>query len=152
MAVFDYIVVGSGSAGAVVAGRLSEEPAIKVLLIEAGASKRSMNVRIPAAFSTQFKSKLDWEFYTEPEPYLNDRVIYQPRAKNVGGCSTMNAMIYMRGSAHDYDSWAKGGAVGWSYDEVRRCSRSPRTTPGAPGSTTVAPGPCTSRTSALRTR
>ncbi len=118
MATFDYIVVGSGSSGAVVAGRLTEDPDVTVLLIEAGASKRSLNVQIPAAFSTQFKSKLDWEFYTEPEPHLDNRVMYQPRAKNVGGCSTMNAMIYMRGSRHDYDSWAKDGAVGWSYDEV----------------------------------
>lgn len=118
MSMYDYIVVGSGSAGAVVAGRLSEDPNVKVLLIESGASSRPLNVRIPAAFATQFKSKLDWEFYTEPEEYLCGRVLYQPRAKNVGGGSTMNAMIYMRGSRHDYSAWAQGGATGWSYDEV----------------------------------
>jgi len=115
---FDYIVVGSGSAGAVVAGRLSEDPATRVLLIEAGGAKKPMNVKIPAAFPSQFRTELDWEFYTEPEPYLNGRVIYHPRAKYLGGCSGMNAMIYIRGSRHDYDAWAKGGAVGWSYDEV----------------------------------
>ncbi|WP_182376251.1 GMC family oxidoreductase N-terminal domain-containing protein [Nocardioides sp. WS12] len=118
MASYDYIVVGSGSAGAVVAGRLSENPSTSVLLIEAGGTKKPMSVKIPAAFPTQFKTDLDWEFYTEPEPHLDGRVLYQPRAKYLGGCTGMNAMIYMRGSRHDYDDWAKGGATGWSYDEV----------------------------------
>ncbi len=118
MTTYDYIVVGSGSGGAVVAGRLSEDPSVKVLLIEAGGSKKPMNVKIPAAFPTQFKTDLDWEFYTEPEPHLDGRVIYHPRAKYLGGCSGMNAMIYIRGSRHDYDDWANGGATGWSYDEV----------------------------------
>ncbi|MFJ9389610.1 GMC family oxidoreductase [Nocardioides sp. NPDC101246] len=115
---FDYIVVGSGSAGSVVAGRLSEDPDCRVLLIEAGSAKKPMNVKIPAAFATQFKTDQDWEYYTEPEPYLDNRVLYHPRAKYLGGCSGMNAMIYIRGSRHDYDSWAKAGATGWSYDEV----------------------------------
>ena len=118
MHLFDYIVVGSGSAGAVVASRLSEDPSTRVLLIEAGGSKKPMNVKVPAAFPTQFKTDLDWEFYTEPEPHLGDRLIYHPRAKYLGGCSGMNAMIYIRGSRHDYDGWAKSDATGWSYDEV----------------------------------
>jgi len=118
MGSFDYIVVGSGSAGAVVAGRLSEDPSARVLLIEAGASKKPMNVKIPAAFPTQFRTDLDWEVYTEPEPHLDGRVIYHPRGKMLGGSSAMNAMMYIRGSRHDYDDWAKGGATGWSYDEV----------------------------------
>jgi choline dehydrogenase-like flavoprotein len=115
---FDYIVVGAGSAGAVVAARLSESPDVSVLLLEAGGSHRHLNVQVPAAFSKQFKSKLDWEYYTEPERYLGGRRIYMPRGKMLGGCSSQNAMIYARGSRHDYDAWAAGGAAGWSYDEV----------------------------------
>jgi len=118
MASYDYIVVGSGSAGAAVAGRLSEDPSVSVLLVEAGAAKKPMSVKVPAAFPTQFKTKLDWEVYTEPEPHLDGRVIYHPRSKLLGGCSGMNAMIYIRGNRSDYDSWAKDGATGWSYDEV----------------------------------
>lgn len=118
MSSYDYIVVGAGSAGAVVASRLSEDPSVQVLLIEAGGAKKPMSVKVPAAFPTQFKTDLDWEYYTEPEPHLDGRRIYHPRAKMLGGCSGMNAMIYIRGSRHDYDDWAKGGATGWSYDEV----------------------------------
>jgi choline dehydrogenase len=118
MTSFDYIVVGAGSAGAVVAARLSESADNKVLLIEAGGSHRHMNVQVPAAFSKQFKSKLDWAYYSEPEQYLGGRRIFMPRAKMLGGCSSMNAMIYIRGNRADYDIWAKGGATGWSYDDV----------------------------------
>jgi choline dehydrogenase-like flavoprotein len=118
MAAYDYIVVGAGSAGAVVAGRLSEDPGTTVLLVEAGGSGRHRNIQIPAAFSKQFKTKHDWEFYTEPEPYLDGRTIYHPRGKYLGGCSGQNVMIYIRGNRHDYDSWAKSGATGWSFDEL----------------------------------
>jgi choline dehydrogenase-like flavoprotein len=115
---FDYIVVGAGSAGAVVAARLSESPGTTVLLIEAGGSHKHLNVQVPAAFSKQFKSKLDWAYYSEPEEYLDGRRIFMPRAKMLGGCSSMNAMIYIRGNKADYDTWAKDGATGWSYDDV----------------------------------
>jgi choline dehydrogenase-like flavoprotein len=118
MGSYDYIVVGAGSAGAVVASRLSEDASVRVLLIEAGGSHRHLNVQMPAAFPKQFKSALDWELYTEPEPFLEGRSLYQPRAKMLGGCSAMNAMIYIRGNRADFDSWAKDGATGWSYDEV----------------------------------
>ncbi|MGY0498345.1 GMC family oxidoreductase [Nocardia sp. FBN12] len=118
MSSYDYIVVGSGSAGAVVAGRLSEDPNNSVLLVEAGGSHRTMNVQIPAAFAKQFKTELDWDITTEPEPHLGGRRIYHPRGKMLGGCTSMNAMMYIRGNRHDYDDWAKGGATGWSYDEV----------------------------------
>ena len=73
---------------------------------------------MPAAFPKQFKTALDWEFYTEPEPFLDGRSLYHPRAKMLGGCSSMNAMVYIRGNRDDYDTWAKDGATGWSYDEV----------------------------------
>ena len=118
MASFDYIVVGAGSAGAVVAARLSESPANRVLLIEAGGGHRHMNVQVPAAFPRQFKSKLDWGYFSEPEQYLGGRRIFMPRARMLGGCSSMNAMIYIRGNKADYDTWAKDGASGWSYADV----------------------------------
>lgn len=115
---WDYIVVGAGSAGAVVASRLTEDPAVRVLLIEAGGSHRRLRVAMPAAFPTQFKTALDWQFHTEPERFLDGRSLFHPRGKMLGGCSSMNAMIYIRGNRDDYDSWAKAGATGWSYDEV----------------------------------
>lgn len=115
---FDYIVVGAGSAGAVVAGRLSEESAVSVLLIEAGDSGRDLNVRVPAAFPKQFTTKHDWNYQTEPEPWLDNRAIYHPRGKMLGGSSGQNAMIYIRGNRADYDGWAAKGATGWSYDDV----------------------------------
>ena len=118
MTSFDYIVVGAGSAGAVVAARLAESADNKVLLIEAGGSHRHMNVQVPAAFSRQFKTNLDWGYFSEPERYLGGRRIFMPRAKMLGGCSSMNAMIYIRGNRADYDTWAKDGATGWSYADV----------------------------------
>ena len=113
---FDYIVVGAGSAGCPVAARLSESA--NVLLIEAGGNNRRLAVKVPAAFPKQFHSKIDWDYWTEPEPHLNGRRVFSPRAKVMGGCSEMNAMIYIRGNRVDYDSWADGGAEGWSYDDV----------------------------------
>ncbi|GAB4004275.1 GMC family oxidoreductase [Nocardioides ultimimeridianus] len=116
---FDYVIVGSGSAGAVIAGRLSADPDTSVLVLEAGGRSRpNLNVQIPAAFAKQFHTRTDWDYTSEPEPHLGDRRIYQPRGKMLGGTSGMNAMIYIRGNRADYDGWAKAGATGWSYDEV----------------------------------
>ena len=115
---FDYVIVGAGSAGCVLAARLTEDPDVTVCLLEAGGSDRNLNVTIPAAFSKLFKGRRDWGYYSDPEPGLMGRRIYMPRGKMLGGSSSMNAMLYVRGNSADYDGWAKAGATGWSYDEV----------------------------------
>jgi choline dehydrogenase len=115
---YDYIIVGAGSAGCVLANRLSEDPSQSVLLLEAGGSDRSLKIKIPAAFPEQFHSKLDWDFATEPEPYVDERSLYIPRGKSIGGSSSMNAMLYVRGRPLDYDGWEAQGAPGWGYADV----------------------------------
>lgn len=116
---FDYIVVGSGSGGAVVASRLSEDPRVSVLLLEAGSDDVPDEIAIPLAFSTLFKTAWDWNYQTTPQKFLGGRRAYWPRAKALGGCTTMNAMIYIRGNALDYDTWRDDyGATGWGYDDV----------------------------------
>jgi choline dehydrogenase-like flavoprotein len=115
---YDYIIVGAGSAGCVLANRLSEDPRVQVLLLEAGGRDRSLKIKIPAAFPQQFHTKLDWDFATEPEPHVDGRSLFVPRGKALGGSSSMNAMLYVRGRPLDYDSWAAQGAPGWSYADV----------------------------------
>jgi choline dehydrogenase-like flavoprotein len=115
---FDYIIVGAGSAGCVLANRLSADPQVRVLLLEAGGRDRSPNIKIPAAFAKQFHTKLDWDFATEPEPHVDGRSLYIPRGKGLGGSSSMNAMLYVRGRPLDYDAWAAQGAPGWGYQDV----------------------------------
>jgi choline dehydrogenase-like flavoprotein len=114
----DYVIVGAGSAGCVLANRLSEDPSVRVLLLEAGGRDRSMNIKIPAAFPNQFHTKLDWDYTTEAEPHVDNRSLYIPRGKSLGGSSSMNAMLYVRGRPLDYDSWEAQGAPGWSYRDV----------------------------------
>ncbi len=115
---FDYIIVGGGSAGCLLANRLSADPGHSVLLIEAGDKERDLNMKIPAAFSKLFKSKADWNFESEVQSAMDDRPMYQPRGKVLGGSSSINAMIYIRGHKEDYDGWARMGNSGWSYQEV----------------------------------
>ena len=115
---FDYIIVGAGSAGCVLANRLSADPSVSVLLLEAGGKDRSPNIKIPAAFAKQFHTKLDWDFATEPEPHVDGRSLYVPRGKGLGGSSSMNAMLYVRGRPLDYDAWEAQGAPGWGYQDV----------------------------------
>ncbi len=115
----DYVVVGAGSAGCVLANRLTEDPGTRVLVLEAGGSDRHPNILIPAAFAKQFKTKLDWDFQTEPEPGCAGRSIYIPRGKALGGSSSMNAQLYVRGRPLDYDLWEAQGAHGWGWDDVR---------------------------------
>jgi choline dehydrogenase len=114
----DYVIVGAGSAGCAVAARLSEDGVARVLLLEAGGRDRSPNIKIPAAFSKQFRTKLDWDYSTGPEPGLGGRTLYVPRGKSLGGSSSMNAMMYVRGRPLDYDGWAEAGCEGWSYADV----------------------------------
>ncbi|MCW2845252.1 MAG: choline dehydrogenase [Nocardioides sp.] len=116
---FDYVIVGAGSAGAVLAARLTEDPTTSVLLLEAGGEADADEVMIPAAFPTLFKTRWDWNYSTTEQKQLNNRRAYWPRMKALGGCSSMNAMIYIRGNRADYDSWRdQYGAAGWGFDDV----------------------------------
>ncbi|MFF4043037.1 GMC family oxidoreductase [Streptomyces sp. NPDC001816] len=118
MSMYDYVIVGAGSAGSVLAARLSEDPEVRVALIEAGGPDTAQEIHVPAAFPQLFKSGLDWDLDSDPEPGICDRRTYLPRGKMFGGSSSMNAMIYIRGSRADYDGWAAAGATGWSYADV----------------------------------
>ncbi len=123
MAEYDYIVVGSGSAGAIVAARLSEDPDVSVLLLEAGGSDRTTLVRKPGMISLvhqvdPLKKKVDWGFYTVPQRALDGRRITYTRGKIVGGSSSVNGMIYLRGNRQNYDDWAAAGCDGWRFEDV----------------------------------
>src|SRR5215472_17887945 len=114
----DYLVVGTGSAGAVVANRLSADRAAAVVALEAGPRDKNRFIGIPAAFSKLFRSEIDWDYLTEPQSELDGREIYWPRGKVLGGSSSMNAMMWVRGFAADYDEWALRAGQEWSFSEV----------------------------------
>jgi choline dehydrogenase-like flavoprotein len=114
----DYVIVGAGTAGCVLAARLSEDPDVSVLLFEAGGPDTAAEIHIPAMFPVVFKSSLDWDLLGEQEPGLGGRRLYLPRGRVIGGSGSINAMIYLRGHRADFDGWAADGCSGWSYDEV----------------------------------
>jgi choline dehydrogenase len=115
---YDYVIVGAGSAGCVLANRLSEDPDVSVCLVEAGPPDTEEGLHIPVAFSRLYKTPFDWDFATEPEPALDGRSVYLPRGRVLGGSSSLNAMVYIRGNRRDYDEWRDLGNAGWGWDDV----------------------------------
>ncbi len=115
---YDYVVIGAGSAGCVIAARLSEDPGARVALIEAGPPSVGRLFEIPRLHTLQYKTSYDWDFITEPEPGLGRRRAYLPRGRGVGGTGAMNSMLYVRGNVQDYDGWRDLGADGWGYEDV----------------------------------
>jgi len=117
--VYDYIIVGAGSAGCVLAARLSADSSVSVLLLEAGPADDADEIHVPAALSRLFQSAYDWNYTTVPQHRAGGRSIYWPRGKMLGGSSSMNAMIYIRGSRHDFQAWRdEFGCTGWGYEEL----------------------------------
>ncbi|MCG3099851.1 choline dehydrogenase [Enterobacter sp. DRP3] len=113
---YDYIIVGAGSAGCVLANRLTEDPGVKVLVIEFGGSDKSIIIQMPSAFSIPMNTKkYNWHYETEPEPYLDGRRLHCPRGKVLGGSSSINGLVYIRGHAFDFDEWESLGAKNWGY-------------------------------------
>src|SRR6185312_6545835 len=115
---YDYVIVGAGSAGCVVAHRLGEDPGVKVAVIEAGPPDDAPEIHMPLAFGPNLTSDFDWALFSEPEPGLDHRRNYLPRGRVLGGSSSLNAMIYIRGNPADYDEWAALGNDGWAYEDV----------------------------------
>src|SRR5262245_25633205 len=114
----DYVIVGAGSAGCLLAYRLSEDPGTRVLLLEAGPRRSHHFVGIPAAWPKLLRGPHDWCFFTEPQAHLHGRSIFIPRGKGLGGSSAINVQMYLRGHRADYDEWARLGNTGWGYTEV----------------------------------
>lgn len=116
---FDYVIVGGGSAGCVLGARLAEDPGVRVLLLEAGPTAEAVEISVPAAYPRLFRSRYDWNFVTLPQERADGRAIYWPRGRVLGGSSALNAMIYIRGNRNDYDAWRdEFGCTGWGYREL----------------------------------
>ena len=134
----DYVIVGAGSAGCVLANRLSADPAVKVLLLEAGGRDSSLFYRMPAGFFALMKSgQGNWRYETVPQPGLDGRTMYMPRGKVLGGSSSINGLVVARGNAGDYDLWAQMGNAGWSWDDLlpyfRKVEHCPEADPATRG-------------------
>ena len=115
---YDYVIVGAGSAGCVLANRLTEDPGVEVLLVEAGPPDTADFIHIPAAFSALFRTQHDWDHMTGYEPHADNRRVYLPRGRMLGGSSSLNAMIYIRGNPVDYDEWRDQGCEGWGWSDL----------------------------------
>lgn len=114
----DYIIIGAGSAGCVLANRLSQNPKNRVILLEAGSPDKKTEIHIPGAYGNLHRTPVDWQFWTEPQQHVDNRKLYLPRGKVLGGSSSTNAMAYVRGNKKDFDDWAAMGNDGWSYNDV----------------------------------
>ncbi len=142
MKTFDYVIVGAGSAGSALASRLSEDGKHSVLVLEFGGSDRSIFIQMPAALSIPLHMKAyNWGYWSEPEPHLNNRRISCPRGKALGGSSSINGLVYVRGHALDFDRWEEEGARGWSYAKVLPYFRRAESFRGEPSEYRGADGP-----------
>jgi len=140
----DLVVIGGGTAGCIIAARLSEDPALRVTLLEAGPEDRDPWIHIPAGYARLFASgRYDWKFATEPEPELGGRSVAWPRGRVLGGSGSINGLVFLRGSPHDFDRWAQTGARGWSYDDVLPVFRRLEHWTGAPDPNRGTGGPVT---------
>lgn len=143
----DVVIVGAGSAGCVLAGRLSARPDLRVTLLEAGGSDATPWVWMPIGYgATFYHPRLNWRYYTEPDANLGGRQVYWPRGKVLGGSSSINAMVYVRGQAADFDGWAEGGCTGWSYSDVLPFFRRMESFTGGPDQWRGSDGPLSVRT------
>ncbi len=118
MAEYDYVIVGAGSAGCVLAARLSEDADVRVALVEAGPPDTLENIHVPIAFPALFRTEVDWDYSTAAEPHADRRRIYLPRGRTLGGSSSTNAMVYIRGNPADYDGWRAAGCEGWGWEDL----------------------------------
>ena len=140
----DILVIGGGTAGCIMAARLSENPSVRVTLLEAGPEDRDPWIHIPAGYARLFASgRYDWKFATEPEPELGGRSVNWPRGRVLGGSGSINGLVFLRGSPHDYDRWAQAGARGWSYQDVLPTFRKIENWTGTPSESRGVGGPVT---------
>ena len=149
----DYVIVGAGSAGCVLADRLSASGKYRVVLLEAGGRDRNPWIHIPLGYGrTMFDKRVNWMFETEPEPGLDKRKIKQPRGKVLGGSSSINGLLYVRGQPEDYDHWRDLGNPGWGFADLLPISRNPRIRRAAPMFGTASAGRSRSATCRSRIR